>query len=227
MKAKILESRQDLASFQEAYRKISGLTVSLEYLAFARVMGIYCGAELKAGYVINFSGPYRYEMYLTEEERKDCAVFQEPVRGNVIEITCVWADKATFCTKMLRTKVLLNILGTLFKFREREIIVSTFIPSLEKMFIRYFPEVVYAGTTTFFGPPKYHRILRGSVRTVLRAAFPEFLRRLRITFGNVLGLGAAPVLAPGRQPDPIRVRALTGAQGEELAARAPQAMRVQ
>ena len=213
MKTKVLESKQDLNSFQEAYRKISGLTVSLEYLAFARVIGVYCGGALKAGYVINFSGPYRYEMYLTDEERKDCAVFQEPTRNNVIEITCVWADKSTFCTAMLRTKVLLTILGTLFQFREREIIVSTFIPSLEKMFIRYFPEVVYQGSTNFFGPPKYHRILRGSVKTVLRAAFPEFLRRLKITLRNLV----APVLNPpsnsrglmgpgAQQPVPIPVR---------------------
>lgn len=196
MKTKILESKQDLNSFQEAYRKISGLTVPLEYLAFARVTGIYCGGKLAAGYVINYSGPYRYEMYLTEEERKDCAVFQEPIRNNVIEITCVWVNKATFCTKMLRTKVLLNILGTLMKFSERDIIVSTFIPSLEKMFITYFPEVVYEGSTTYFGPPKRHRILRGSVKTALKAAAPEMFRRIGLSVKNLF----APALLPAQQP---------------------------
>ena len=81
MNTKLLESKQDLTAFQDAYRQISGLTVSLEYLAFARVMGIYSCGQLKAGYVINYAGPYRYEMYLTDEERKDCAVFQEANLG--------------------------------------------------------------------------------------------------------------------------------------------------
>jgi hypothetical protein len=183
MKAKTLESKQDLVEFQEAYRKISGLTVSLDYLAYARVMGIYCAmGNLKAGYVINFSGPYRYELYLTEEERKSCAIFQEPLRNKVIEITCVWADRATFCTAMLRAKVLLNILRTLFQFRDREMIVSTFIPGLERMFIRYFPNIVYAGSTTFFGPPRSHRILQGNLKTVLQAALPELFRRIGLAF---------------------------------------------
>jgi hypothetical protein len=202
MKTKILESKQDLNSFQEAYRKISGLTVPLEYLAFARVTGIYCGGKLAAGYVINYSGPYRYEMYLTEEERKDCAVFQEPVRSNVIEITCVWVNKATFCTKMLRSKVLINILGTLMKFSDRDIIVSTFIPSLEKMFITYFPEVVYEGTTHYFGVPKHHRILRGSVKTALKAAAPEFFRRVGISIRNLV----SPVLLPAQAPVPVQAK---------------------
>ena len=125
----------------------------------------------------------------------------------------MWADKKVFCTKMLRTKVLLNVLSTLLKFRDREIIVSTFIPSLEKMFIRYFPEVVYEGDTTFFGPPKHHRILRGSIKTVLRSAAPEFFRRVKIMFRNMFSpvvaaaLGApAKLVQPEQKMVPIPVK---------------------
>lgn len=182
MQTKILETKEELTKFQDAYKRISGLVVSMDYLAFARVMGVYCNGRLEAGYVINFSGPYRYELYLTSEERQGCEVFQEGYQKKVIEVTCVWADKKTFCTSMLRARVLLNILRTLFQFRNREIIVSTFIPGLEKMFIKYFPNVVYEGTTTYFGPPKYHRILKGSVRTVLQAALPELFRRIVSVF---------------------------------------------
>jgi hypothetical protein len=180
---KVLKTTEELEAFVEAYRQISGLKVSMDYLKAARVTGIFCNGKMEAGYVFNASGTYRYEMYLTNEERANCEVFKdEAAKKNLVEITCVWANKKTFCTKFLRTRVMLNILKSLYTFRNHTVIVSTFIPGLEKMFIKYFPNVVYAGTTTFFGAPKAHKILKGSLWTVLAAAPAALVERVTSLF---------------------------------------------
>ena len=84
-----------LLSYQHAFRRLSGMQVSLDYLRQARVTVFYRGEKMVCGYVLNITdwNPLRYFSFFSAPMRQSLLTDRGMAESELIELTCLWKIK--------------------------------------------------------------------------------------------------------------------------------------
>jgi hypothetical protein len=179
MKSKIIKLRdsRDLRRFQERYRDVTGVSIDEEYLARADVYCLVTDAgEFNGGVIVNTTDPLRYELYLSERQRREVCFFDDR-RGDMVEITCLWINSAVFATPRSRSRIQLLALTKAFLSGKKYVLASTFSEKLARIQRLGFPHLIFEGNTEYFGRPMFHWLYYGTKTSICIGVLKELRRR--------------------------------------------------
>lgn len=174
---KLLSGTTRLEAFRQAFEQASGNKVSMDYLANARVIGLYRKGQMIGGFVLNRGPELRYAGMLEEHVEKLPCGLEE-----VTEITCYFlTEKSPFLCSLAGLVIAFECWRSGSPF----ILAGTRIEKVYRTHSRVLPNVFHQGLVDVAGSRQYWWFYWADrtqlPKTVAREiAFRYFPRRKRV-----------------------------------------------
>ncbi|THU38191.1 hypothetical protein FAM09_16045 [Niastella caeni] len=180
--SRILIDEKDKQAFALGFTSVGGnFQIPDEYLHRASARGFFKNNEMVAGYLINDSAPFRYEMILPEEARIDLQKRGYLVEATSCELTCMWMRKGTL-TSFERNAVYVRSTVDTFRTQKRYVIAGSVVEALARMQKQTLPRTIYhgllakGGMVEIYVAPRYLMMIR--ITVVALIAYPRDLLHL-------------------------------------------------